>query len=348
MGVMGLFRFMLGMTGVPSWLVISFDIGAAGFCGAVLLLFMPKQVLAQSKLLRTARNKIRRSISRIWELSLQGPFFRIVIWFGRKLCKGRLSSRARAPHGFNLKADHTDEVTVKFSPTKGWNPFHEELFVISWKQGIENWTERTLNPLEDCDDLSGKEKKGDRFKFIVDQLPAFKEVKFRMCAVSFWGRGPWTKEVAVTTLAFPNKGFGFTGRLGPGWEKTGSGSSEYSWIQTRNEIHIRIPVGKDLKGKEIKFKALPTRLELGIVADGETQNLLKGYLAKKINPDDATWYIDEGTDEGRHILITLFKLEMMDRWTRVFDGPEHPEIDERHVQFFVDPLNPGSLGDIYE
>jgi len=128
----------------------------------------------------------------------------------------------------------------------------------------------------------------------------------------------------------------------------GARRSEYRWLQTRNEVHVKIPLGPDIKGKEIKYKALPKKLELGLLVNGEAVPLLHGVLAKQVNPDDVTWYIDESQEDGRHIQLTLFKTEALDKWSRVFDGPEHPEIDEHHVQFFTNPLCPGSLGDMYE
>eukprot|EP00441_Pelagodinium_beii_P020320 CAMPEP_0197673558 /NCGR_PEP_ID=MMETSP1338-20131121/81209_1 /TAXON_ID=43686 ORGANISM="Pelagodinium beii, Strain RCC1491" /NCGR_SAMPLE_ID=MMETSP1338 /ASSEMBLY_ACC=CAM_ASM_000754 /LENGTH=250 /DNA_ID=CAMNT_0043253829 /DNA_START=311 /DNA_END=1063 /DNA_ORIENTATION=+ len=248
-----------------------------------------------------------------------------------------------------VKADGTYDVSVKFAPVIGWNIFHEETYVVAWSRANnQEWLERCLNQHEECEDTSGKLKKAEKYKFVVDGLPHFTPLKFRMCAVSKWGRGPWSKEACVTTMAVPSKDFGFTGALGPAWEKTGSGKSEYRWLQTRNEVHVKIPLGPDTKAKDIKFKALPKKLELGLLVRGEAEPLLNGVLAKTVNPDDVAWYIDESPEDGRHIQITLFKTDALEKWSRVFDGPEHPEIDEHHVQFFTNPLCPTSLGDLYE
>lgn len=350
LSIVSILKFMMGPPGVPFWIVFVFDAMTALIVSTILLLFLPKSVLAKSKMVRTLRNKLVRTLSRTVELSMQGPFARLMVWLGRKMCKGRLSSKAKAPHGLTLKAEGTYDVDARFCPTKGWNPWHEESYIIAWKRadGAGDWLERHLNQHEECEDLSGKQKKGDKYKVIIDGLPEQTALKFRICAVSHWGQGPWSREATVTTLAIPSKDFGFTGPLGAAWEKTGGGSSEYIWLQTRNEVHIKIPIGAKVKGRDIKLKPLPTRLQVDYVAeDGEVLPLLHGYLAKRINPDDVAWYLDD-TKEGRFIQITLFKTEMLDRWSRVFDGPEHPEIDERHVQFFVDALNPGSLGDLYE
>eukprot|EP00440_Ansanella_granifera_P015395 gb/GFBE01016734.1/.p1 GENE.gb/GFBE01016734.1/~~gb/GFBE01016734.1/.p1 ORF type:complete len:353 (+),score=78.47 gb/GFBE01016734.1/:1-1059(+) len=345
-----MFSFMMGPPGVPIWIVVAFDTLAVMFVGAIVLMFLPKKLLAKSKMLRTVRNKIARSCARVVELSMQGPFAVGIVWLGRKAFRGRLSSVPKAPVGLSLKAEGTYDVEATFSPSKGWNPFHEENYVIAWKKADSEggWLERHLNQHEECEDLSGKQKKGEKYKVIVDGLPIFTALKFRMCATSYKGRGPWSREVGVTTLAVPSKDFGFTGPLGPAWEKLGGGKSEYRWLQTRNEVHIKITIGPDVRGKDIKFKALPTKLQIDFAVDGENLRLLHGYLSHRINPDDAAWYIDESKEDGRHIQITLFKTEMMERWSRVFDGDEHPMIDERHVQWFVDSLNPGSLGDLYE
>ncbi|CAE7708740.1 BOB1 [Symbiodinium sp. CCMP2456] len=259
-----------------------------------------------------------------------------------------LDSVPKPPHGVSPKAEGTYDVSLQFSPTKGWNPFHQETYVVAFRKEGVNWLERPFKPGENLEDMSGDAKKGNRFKATVDGLPIGTRITFRVCALSYWGRGPWSREVSVSTMAKPSKDFGCTGPLGPAREKTGSDKKQYVWLQTRNEVHIRIPVGTDVRGKDVKFKALPLRLQVDLAVGGETLELLHGQLAHRINSDDATWYIDESKEEGRYIQITIFKLEALDRWSRVFEGDEHPEIDVRHVQWFVDPLNPGTLGDLDE
>eukprot|EP00434_Breviolum_minutum_P019852 symbB.v1.2.017518.t1/scaffold1370.1/size122994/9 len=331
---------MLGPPGVPLWIVLAFDSIMLMLLMSVILLLLPKKVLSKSKLVRSARNRLVRWLHRMVELSMQGPLVLGSVWLGRKLGRGRLSSVPKAPHAVSAKADSQFDVSMKFSPTLGWNLIHEENYVVSFAR---DGTDDT-----DCEDLSGNLKKGDRFKVVIQELPTFTRVKFRVCAVSYWGRGPWSKEVCVTTMAKPSKDLGFTGLLGPAWEKTGSGKKEYTWIQTRNEVHVRIAIGKDIRGKDVRFKAQPHRLQVDLAVGTEVLALLHGTLAHRINSDDATWYIDESKDDGRFIQITIFKLEALERWTRVFEGDEHPEVDPRNVQFFVDPLNPGSLGDLDE
>ncbi|CAJ1398224.1 unnamed protein product [Effrenium voratum] len=348
LSIMRVLRFMLGPPGVPLWIVLAFDTIMLMIVLGVLLLLLPKTVLAKSKLVRVARNRLTRWLGRIVELSMQGPLVAGTVWLGKKLGKGRLSSVPKAPHGISVKADSMYEVTVKISPTKGWNLFHEEDFVVAFaRDGTDVWAERSFSRMEDCEDLSGSLKKGDRFKMVIPGLPACTRIKFRACAVSYWGRGPWGKEATASTMAKPSADLGFTGPLGPAWEKTGSDKNEYTWLQTRNEVHIRIPIGKDIRGKDVKFKALPHRIQVDL-AVGESLQLLHGQLAHRINSDDATWYIDESKDHGRYIQVTVFKLEALERWTRVFEGDEHPEVDPRLIQWFVDPLNPGTLGDLDE
>ncbi|CAE7844438.1 BOB1 [Symbiodinium microadriaticum] len=341
-------KFMLGPPGVPIFLVLMFDAILAMIVLTVVLLILPKRVLSKSKLVRTARNKLLRLLSRMVELSMQGPVALLVVWLGRKVFRGRLDSVPKPPHGVSPKAEGTYDVSVQFSPTKGWNPFHQETYVVAFRKEGVNWLERPFKPGENLEDMSGDAKKGNRFKATVDGLPIGTRITFRVCALSYWGRGPWSREASVSTMAKPSKDFGCTGPLGPAREKTGSDKKQYVWLQTRNEVHIRIPVGTDVRGKDVKFKALPLRLQVDLAVGGETLELLHGQLAHRINSDDATWYIDESKEEGRYIQITIFKLEALDRWSRVFEGDEHPEIDVRHVQWFVDPLNPGTLGDLDE
>lgn len=348
LSLLRILKFMLGPPGVPIILVLMFDAILAMIVLTVVLLILPKRVLSKSKLVRTARNKLLRFLSRMVELSMQGPVALLVVWLGRKVFRGRLASVPKPPHGVSPKAEGTYDVSLQFSPTKGWNPFHQETYVVAFRKEGVNWLERPFNPGENLEDMSGDAKKGNRFKATVDGLPIATRISFRVCALSYWGRGPWSREVSVSTMAKPSKDFGCTGPLGPAREKTGSDKKQYVWLQTRNEVHIRIPVGTDVRGKDIKFKALPLRLQVDLAVGGETWELLHGQLAHRINSDDATWYIDESKEEGRYIQITIFKLEALDRWSRVFEGDEHPEIDVRHVQWFVDPLNPGTLGDLDE
>ncbi|CAK9054097.1 unnamed protein product [Durusdinium trenchii] len=342
-------RFMLGPPGVPLWIVLAFDTIMLMLVSCVILLVLPKKMLSKSKLVRSARNRLVRWLHRMVEPLPSMLLVVGTVWLGRKFGGGRLSNVPKAPHGVAAKAESMNDVCIKFSPTKGWNLFHEENFVVSFaRDGCDLWQEQSFNKDNDCEDLSGSLKKGDRFKVVIAELPAFTRVKFRVCAISYWGRGPWSKEVTITTMAKPSKDLGFTGSLGPAWEKTGSGKKEYIWLQTRNEVHVRIPIGPEVRGKDIKFRAQPHRLQVDLAVGTEALELLHGSLANRIDSDDATWYIDESKDEGRFIQITIFKIEALARWTRVFEGDDHPEIDPRCVQWFVDPLNPGTLGDLDE
>jgi len=120
-------------------------------------------------------------------------------------------------------------------------------------------------------------------------------------------------------------------------------------VQTRNEIGIKVPVGPNTKAKDIKFKVTPKRLELRCgEGSGSSDVLLAGYLSKPIVPDEATWILDSSPEDGRHIAVTMFKTQLMDKWDKVFDGEEHTQIDEREVRWFVDPLASGTVGDLYE
>ncbi|CAE7462212.1 BOB1, partial [Symbiodinium necroappetens] len=147
-------KFMLGPPGVPIFLVLMFDAILAMIVLTVVLLILPKRVLSKSKLVRTARNKLLRFLSRMVELSMQGPVALLVVWLGRKVFRGRLDSVPKPPHGVSPKAEGTYDVSVQFSPTRVWNPFHQETYVVAFRKEGVNWLERPFKPGENLEDMS--------------------------------------------------------------------------------------------------------------------------------------------------------------------------------------------------
>lgn len=318
---------------------------------SLIIVYLPQSILSKSKLLRRGRMRVVRMLHHFVDLTMKGPLVTVTAWFGKKLFRGRLSSKCRPPTELKAKPASISEATVTFAPNLPFNPFHEENYIVQWKRESDPdaaWISRPISLKEDCKDASGDEKKGEKFELGIDGLPETTAVRVRICGIGYWGAGPWSREVTVRTLVRPNPDFGYKGPLGPAAAYTGSGQTEYRWAQTRNEIHVKIPVGEKVKGKDIKFKCLPNKLELRYdnAADGKDV-LLSGYLTKPVTSDEVTWYIEESKTEGRYIQVTMFKQVLMERWSRVFDGDEHPEIDISFVLFFVDPLL-GGLGDLTE
>eukprot|EP00933_Yihiella_yeosuensis_P072728 TRINITY_DN81228_c0_g1_i1.p1 TRINITY_DN81228_c0_g1~~TRINITY_DN81228_c0_g1_i1.p1 ORF type:complete len:348 (+),score=64.65 TRINITY_DN81228_c0_g1_i1:84-1127(+) len=347
---------MFSPKGAPFVIGLAINASMFTFIGLVIIALLPQKILKKSKLLRNQRNRIVKAVTRCLELTAEGPFFRLFVFLGKRFIGGRLSSRCRAPTNIKVINHTSYEVLVEFSPTVGWNAFHEENYVIAYKrQSDDEWIQREMSAQEECEDITPKagekerQKKGERYKCGIDNLTEFTPIVVKVAAVNHHGLGPWGREFKITTMARPYKDMGFKGPLGPAAAATGSGKTEYRWAQTKNEVHIRIPLGKDVKSKDIKFKALPKKLEIrfGDAPDGKDV-LLSGYLIKPVTADEVTWYIDENADEGRHMSITMFKHEIMDKWNRIFDSDEHPMVDDGLIRFYTDALMPGSLGDLYE
>jgi len=339
--------------GVPLGLVLFLNGCLFTMVSLLILIFMPKSILSKFRLLRKFRQRLVESWQKAVDLTLEGPVFRLWVWSGKKIFVGRLASMPRAPHGLKVKASGISEADVTLCPTWGWNPFHEEDYVLAWRPQADiesDWTASVLKRDEACEDISGKSsRKNTKLKTFIEKLPEGTTFQCRMAAVSIWGQGPWSKQVTFTTMSKPSVEWGSSGPLGPAAAATGSGKTQYRWVQTRNEIGIKVPVGPNTKAKDIKFKVTPKRLELRYgEGSGSSDVLLAGYLSKPIVPDEATWILDSSPEDGRHIAVTMFKTQLMDKWDKVFDGEEHTQIDEREVRWFVDPLASGTVGDLYE
>lgn len=182
----------------------------------------------------------------------------------------------------------------------------------------------------------------------MDGLPEQTVVSFRICSANAWGRSEWSEEVQVETLARPNDDGGFTGPLGPA---AGDAARSYRWSQTSSELGLKVPIAADRRGRDIKFKALSTRLEIRCtVPEGQPDELLVGPLHKRIKADEATWEIDENKEDGRHIVVQLTKADNMDKWPCLIDADGHPRIDTRLVRLFTKGMGMGGLGgmDIFE
>lgn len=342
---------------LPVWLVLACQTAMLMVVATVVLLLLPYRVVSKVKQLRRLRAKLFRTLRRILELSAQGPFFRLFVYLGRKLSLGRLSSRCRPPHTVRAKAATSNEASVSFSPAKPFNPFHEESYVLSYslaESGKDSsnvtWLERQLDPHNDCEDVSTGDSKGSRLRAILDRLPEHRSVRVRVCAANIWGRGPWSDEVSVTTLANPTDDGGFSGPLAAAAiEGAGLDRTRYWWSQNKTEVSVRIPVPGDLKSKDIRFKVTASRLEVRFVqaASGDPVDLLVGPWPKRIKADDTTWFIEESEKEGRHIAVQLVKAEVMEKWPCLIEADGHPQIDTGLLRFFTNGLGTGGI-DIFD
>jgi len=242
-----------------------------------------------------------------------------------------------------------NEVSVTWSPALPSNPFHEENYVIAWRMvsgdpggAGEEWRERRLKRHEDCEELAGS-----KLRTHIERLPEQTLVSVRLCAENAWGRSGWGEEAQVETLARPSDEGGFRGPLGP----AGGAARSYRWSQTATEVWLKVPIGADRKGRDIKFKVLSNRLEIRcVVPEGQSDELLVGTLHKRVKVDEATWEIDENAEDGRHMVVQLAKAEEMQKWPCAVEADGHPRIDTRLVRLFGKGMGAGGLGglDIFE
>jgi len=302
-------------------------IGYASICVFVLLL-LPGSVLGKlPKPVRSARAALLGYFRRWRQLSTEGPFYRLAIWSGRKLFKGKLSSQSQAPD-VRLKPTGCTEAQVTLGPNLPYNPFHEENYVISWcrASGKDSaWREKTFASDSELEKVSGK------LRTHLSNLPEHADLKLRACAVNAWGRSAWSKEFELQTLAKPTEEGGFTGPLGPAY-----GAKEtYTWTQTRTEVFVKIPVGAEVRARDIKFKCTGPRLEVHL--DGS--EVLVGSLWKRVKPDEVFWTIeDKDAKYGRHLSVQLVKAEVLEKWPCLIDAIGHPRIDARLIRFFTGEL----------
>lgn len=293
--------------------------------------------MAKIKPLRYWRKSAVRTVRRTVELSAKGPFWRLIIYLGKKIGSGRFASRCQAPHTVRAKALNSCEVSVSFSPALPLNPFHEESYAISWCSEESGWQEQYFSASK-CEDISGGA--GSRFKVVLEGLPDNKALKIRVRAVNSRGAGPWCDDVLATTQAKPSEEGGFIGPLGPAASAAGSSRGKYRWTQSKTEICLKIPVGGSIKAKDLKVKLLPKRLEIRLaeVEEGASDELLVGPLPKKVKIDELGWFLEDSAVDGRHIALTMSKADPMEKWPCVIEANEHPVVDTGLIRWFAHGL----------
>lgn len=330
--------------GAPAWLGACGNVSLCVISITTLVLLLPHKTISGFKPLRKYRSWVLRVLRRVLELSKQGPFYRLFVNCGRRCCCGRLASRCSAPQSLRAKTAGCNEVTISFGTNQSLNPFHEEGYFLAWCRDVadesaRHWVERPLGLDADLEDMGG-----GRFRVMVDGLPEQAAVRFHVCSVNRWGRSAWSLEVTAETLAQPFVDGGSFGPLGPA--ATGD-RRRYTWAQSRLEVSLRVPISASLKAKDISFKAMPSRLEIRLKgAPPASDALLVGRLPKKIKADEASWFIDDNGEDGRHLSVQMTKAEAMEKWPCLIEADGHPHIDTRMVRLFPNGLTGGM--DIFE
>jgi len=326
---------MLWPAGSPLWLAIAGNISCTVIIGCLTVLLLPKDLVSKIWIAKKVRSKITKSFKRMAKLSTQGPFYRLFQWCGRKGACGKLSSKCQQPQSVKLSAIGRHDATLAWNPKLPVNPFHEETYVCAWKRADagegSSWHTKELS----AHDMES-EKEGKRLRVNIPELPEETRILARVCAKGSWGRGPWSEEVACTTLVEPNKGGGFEGPLGPA--ASGHKIGKYTWAQTKDELTLKVPIPSGWKAKDLSFKTLPSRLELLYVggAAGEPRDVLSGALYSKVLADDVIWEIGDDDDLGRCFMVELQKAEKVEKWAALMSDARHHRIDVKALSWFAE------------
>lgn len=313
---------------------------------AFVLMFLPKSVMAKCpKPVRTLRAKFNAWWKRARELSADGPFYKLMVWSGHKLGRGKLASHCRAP---DLKAKPSGDriVQMTVTPRLPWNPWHVEAYMLAWVRQSEldepTWRMKEFDPLTESEKVEGAPK--GKFRFYLEGLPQHTALRVRACGINAHGRGPWSKEIDVCTLAVPTKENGLTGPAGEACGK----DATYTWTQTSTEVFLRVPLTSGDTAKNLKVKWTPSRIEVrsGSVTSGSDE-ILVGPLCKRVKVDEVFWTIEDGDKTfGRHLHFQMVKVEALEKWASAIDAPGHPQIDTEQIQFFTEGEALSSLGDL--
>lgn len=303
------------------------------------LAFIPEKYVTV-KLIRSIRLKVRRWFYRPVSLTMRGPFFRLGVKCAKRCGGSYMASSCRAPIKLVLKPVSCTEVEMKWTPAYPFNPCHEEHYAVAWSRAEEpkDGKERKWHELEfeSGQYLPVDDKKTDdhgryeKFKMRLDGLPEYTHIKLRVCAIGARGRGPWSREAEVETLAPPDENNGFVGAIEPSPPCDGA-RSVYHWYQSKHEVGVRIPLPEDWRPKQMRVKVTATRIEVRHVADAkqpdESRLVLAGTLSLKIKPDELYWECDTSELQGWHIHVTMRKADLMSKWASLLQGDAHPKVD---------------------
>mmetsp|Transcript_11707 Transcript_11707/g.21275 ORF Transcript_11707/g.21275 Transcript_11707/m.21275 type:complete len:354 (-) Transcript_11707:65-1126(-) len=353
----------MAVQGANGWavffVVVATRLWLTAVAACVGLFVLPTSVVNRVRLLKWLKAKVSKKLVTTYELSKQGPFFRLFAYCCRRVGGQRVASPCKPPLKLKAKATQTSEVEVSWLPDLPANPLHKEHYVCSWTSEVKEdswqeveWLQGTFAP--------APKKKNDSFlpsKVLKASLSGFAPntlLRIRMCAVGTCGRSPWTVPIQVRTLATPSPESGFEGSL------SSRAPSElpqrsFRWYQTKHEVGARIPVLEDWKPKEMKVKVLPSRIEVRHSSTGPAGQvdveILAGQLGSKVVADEVFWEIVEPTqEESRHLAITLRKAELMEKWSCFIDADDQPKLDTNLVQLYTEgnAWNELSTRDLWE
>lgn len=291
-----------------------------------------------------------------WQLSLEGPLFKVIGRCGKLCCKARLASHCMVPKAFKVKVLSCTEFELAWTPLLPDNPFHEEFYIISYCQQSEDgeageWTERPLN-LEDYHKREGEKKRkeigrAERLRLNIGELPEATTFRLRVCSAILQQRSQWSSEVVATTFAKPSKDMGLTGPLATG---APTFATEYTWWQSKHEVGIWLAIPEEWKAKEISVKVTGTEIKI----QHEKGILLAGSLGRKVRTDEVDWVLEEAGEHvpkgGKQLSLTLRKEKLMELWASFVDDDNHQKVDTKLLQLFYEgnSMNELASADLWE
>jgi hypothetical protein len=118
----------------------------------------------------------------------------------------------------------------------------------------------------------------------------------------------------------------------------GGTTEKYTWTQTLEELHVYIPVHKDIKTKDLVIKFDSGHCHVGLKNQAP---ILNADWPERIKADDSIWTLEDASNkEGRVIHLAVFKSPNQNHWWDcVVKGD--PKIDTTKI----DP-EPSNLSDL--
>jgi hypothetical protein len=293
----------------------------------------------------------------MWQLSLEGPLFKVIGGCGKRFGKGMLASRPRTPKSFKVKVLGTippggqeeqegHALEIVWTPHLPATPFHEEHYVFCIQELHDNgdepspWRELPLNKdqYQKYNEKTTEIGKPTKLKWKLQGLPAKASYKVKLCAAGPGGRSEWTSEARVATLAEPDENQGYSGPLHPNAPTV---ASEYKWWQSKHEVGLWISLPEDWTAKSLKVKVTNKRVDIKHV-DGGT--LLAGPLGGVARQDETDWIIEKDSEKGKQLVLTLRKEKLMQKWACFIDSDEHYKIDVELLKLFHEGNSMNELG----
>jgi hypothetical protein len=119
----------------------------------------------------------------------------------------------------------------------------------------------------------------------------------------------------------------------------GGTTDKYTWTQTLEELHVYVPVHKDIKTKDLSIKLDVHRCYVGLKGQGP---IIDAEWPERIKADDSIWTLEDAPkkDGGRVVHLAIFKTPNQNHWWDcVVKGD--PKIDTTKI----DP-EPSNLSDL--